>query len=46
MELRDLQEELRQLQITHGLELEREVYEGRLHTGLGAVVQLIGIKVS
>ena len=46
MELSDLQVELRQLQITHGLELEREVYEGRLHTGLGAVVQLIGVKVS
>jgi len=46
MELSELQEELRQLQIIHGLEQEREVYEGRLHTGLGAVVQLIGVKVS
>jgi SAM-dependent methyltransferase len=44
LEIVDLKKELAQLQFTHLIELEREVYEGRLHTGLGAVVQLIAIK--
>ncbi len=30
--------------IIHGTEQEREIYEGRLHTGLGSVAQLIAIK--
>ena len=46
MEITALREELQELQIMHGLELEREVYEGRLHTGRGSVVQLIGVKRS
>ncbi|MGB3212154.1 MAG: class I SAM-dependent methyltransferase [Desulforhopalus sp.] len=44
MELAELKQELHLLHIIHGMEMEREVHEGRLHTGLGAVVQLIGIK--
>ncbi len=44
MEIVDLKKELQQLQIIHGVEVEREVYEGRLHTGLGSVVQLIAVK--
>jgi SAM-dependent methyltransferase len=44
MEIDELKKELQQLDIVHGTELEREIYEGRLHTGLGAVAQLIAIK--
>ncbi len=44
MEIVDLKKELQQLKIIHGTEVEREIYEGRLHTGLGAVVQLIAVK--
>ena len=44
MEISELKEELRALHILHGLELEREIYEGHLHTGRGAVAQLIAIK--
>lgn len=44
MNLDDLLAELQPLRIVHGAELEREVYEGRLHTGLGSVVQLVAVK--
>jgi SAM-dependent methyltransferase len=44
MELATIREELSPLRIIHGIELEREVREGRLHTGLGSVVQLIAVK--
>lgn len=44
MEIVDLQKELQQLHIIRGTELEREIHEGRLHTGLGAVAQLIARK--
>lgn len=44
IELEDLKDDLHPLRIIHGLELEREIYEGRLHTGLGSVVQFIGVK--
>lgn len=44
MEITELKQELHQLNIIHGTELEREIHEGRLHTGLGAVVQLIAVK--
>ncbi len=44
MEIVDLQKELQQLHIIHGTELEREIHEGRLHTGLGSVAQLIAKK--
>ncbi|NOR24133.1 MAG: hypothetical protein GQ542_07010 [Desulforhopalus sp.] len=44
MEIDDLQKELQQLHIIHGTEVKREIHEGRLHTGLGAVAQLIARK--
>jgi len=39
-----LRAELPGLDFVHLVELEREVVEGSFHTGLGAVVQAIGIK--
>ena len=44
MTLVDLRKELAGLEILLGQEIDREVVEGHLHTGLGAVVQLIGRK--
>ena len=42
----ELRQELSELDIIHGQELEREIIEGWLHTGRGAVAQIIGIKHS
>jgi SAM-dependent methyltransferase len=39
-----LREELPGLRFEHLQELEREVLEGRFHTGLGAVVQALAVK--
>lgn len=44
MSLEKLESELPGLEFIHAVELEREVLEGSLHTGLGAVVQLIAKK--
>lgn len=44
MSLQQLQWELDGLVFEHALELEREVVEGKFHTGRGAVVQLIAHK--
>ncbi|MFW2365299.1 MAG: class I SAM-dependent methyltransferase [Desulforhopalus sp.] len=44
MELEVLQSEFSGLRIIHGVEVERDIHEGRLHTGKGSVVQLIAIK--
>jgi 2-polyprenyl-3-methyl-5-hydroxy-6-metoxy-1,4-benzoquinol methylase len=44
MELDELRAEMSGLRIIHGVEMEREIYEGRLHTGRGSVVQLIAVK--
>lgn len=44
MNLHVLQEELAGLKTIHGIEIEREIHEGKLHNGLGAVVQYIGQK--
>ncbi len=44
MDLATLLPELDGLAFAHALETEREVIEGSLHTGLGAVVQLVGYK--
>lgn len=44
MNVDELRSELGSLKILHALETEREVIEGHLHTGLGAVVQLIAKK--
>lgn len=46
MNLDTLQKELSGLEIIHGIELEREIHEGRLHNGIGAVVQVIGRKTT
>ena len=39
-----LRAELAGLEFEHAAELEREVVEGRYHTGLASVVQLVGRK--
>ena len=44
MTLKELEQELDGLEIILGQELERDVVEGLYHTGLGAVVQVIGRK--
>lgn len=44
MSLDALQEELDGLIFKHAVELERNVVEGQLHTGRGAVVQVIAVK--
>lgn len=44
MDLGELRQELDGLVFTHALETEREIHEGRYHDGIGAVVQLIGIR--
>jgi SAM-dependent methyltransferase len=45
MTLEELRTELHGLHLEHGCELEREVHEGRLHTGRGAVVQIVARKM-
>jgi SAM-dependent methyltransferase len=45
MSLSELRNELDGLELVHARELERNVYEGRGHTGLGAVVQVVGVRV-
>lgn len=44
MNLQDLTQELSGLNILHGKELQRDVIEGKYHTGRGAVVQLVAVK--
>ena len=44
MTLAGLREELAGLEFLHGREIERDVVEGRLHTGRGAVVQVVARK--
>jgi hypothetical protein len=44
MTLRALEHELRGLEFSHAAELRREVVEGSLHTGTGAVVQVVAVK--
>ncbi|PKN12689.1 MAG: SAM-dependent methyltransferase [Deltaproteobacteria bacterium HGW-Deltaproteobacteria-4] len=44
MKLEELQQELVGLKFVHAVQVEREVREGLGHTGLAAVVQLLGIK--
>ena len=44
MNLKDLQQELDGLTWLHAAELDREVNEGQLHHGIGAVVQLLAQK--
>ncbi len=44
MTLASLQQELKGLDFTHAKELERDVLEGKLHVGRGAVVQVVAVK--
>ncbi|MBT0666125.1 methyltransferase domain-containing protein [Geobacter pelophilus] len=44
MSLDDLKQELAGLEFVHAVQMEREVLEGRGHTGLASVVQVLGIK--
>lgn len=44
MTLDKLRIELEGLQIIHARELERDVIEGKFHTGRGAVVQVVAVK--
>jgi hypothetical protein len=44
MTLNALREELDGLIFRHAVELERDVIEGRFHTGKGAVVQVVAVK--
>ena len=44
MTLEGLEQELKGLNFDYGVELDRDVVEGKFHTGKGAVVQIIGIK--
>jgi SAM-dependent methyltransferase len=44
MSLDDLKQELAGLEFVHAVQIEREVREGRGHTGLASVVQILGIK--
>ena len=44
MSLDVLRTELDGLRFTHTLEVEREVIEGKYHTGRGAVVQVVAVK--
>jgi len=46
MHLESLEQELAGLEFLHAAELERDVVEGKYHTGKGAVVQLVGRKPS
>lgn len=44
MTLQGLEEELAGLDFVYGVELDRDIIEGKFHTGKGAVVQIIGKK--
>jgi len=44
MALGVLREELAGLELIHALETTRDIHEGRYHTGIGAVVQVVGRK--
>lgn len=44
LDLAELKDELAGLHLSHAVETEREIHEGRYHDGIGAVVQIIGSK--
>jgi SAM-dependent methyltransferase len=44
MSLAELQQELAGMEFIHAVEMERDVREGRNHTGLAAVVQILAVK--
>ena len=43
-DLATLRVELAGLRLEHAVEIERDVLEGQLHFGRGAVVQIVGVK--
>ncbi|MBT0652058.1 class I SAM-dependent methyltransferase [Geomobilimonas luticola] len=45
MSLDELKRELAGLELVHAVQVERDVLEGRGHTGLASVVQILGVKV-
>ena len=45
MTLAELRQELKGLEFLVAREIEREIIEGPGHTGLGAVVQIVGRRV-
>ncbi len=44
MDLEEIKKELEPLHLIYAREIEREIYDGTCHNGVGAVVQLIGMK--
>jgi hypothetical protein len=44
MDLEDLKGELHPLELSHAVETERDIREGAYHSGIGAVVQIIGTR--
>jgi len=44
--LEELRVELAGLELVHAVKLERDVREGRCHTGIASVVQILGIKTT
>jgi hypothetical protein len=42
--LAELREELQGLEFEHAVEIDRDVNEGKYHTGTGAVLQVLGVK--
>jgi hypothetical protein len=44
MSLDELKRELAGLDFIHAVQMERDVLEGDKHTGLAAVVQVLGVK--
>jgi SAM-dependent methyltransferase len=44
LDLEELKDELAGLHLTHSAELEREIHEGSYHNGIGAVIQIVGVK--
>ncbi len=44
MELKDVTEEITPLRLIHSIEKDRDIKEGKLHTGIGSIVQVIAKK--
>lgn len=44
LDLDELTDELAGLHLSHAVEIERDIHEGRYHDGIGAVIQVIGSK--
>ncbi|MGA7277862.1 MAG: class I SAM-dependent methyltransferase [Desulfocapsaceae bacterium] len=46
LDLEDVKNELAGLHLARATELEREIHEGSYHNGIGAVIQIVGLKDS